>query len=1161
MLSSPKFKKNMKKLIFSVALIISACLNINAQSINFDGQDDYVEVGTINLTSYTKEAWIYANASGTCNIISSNDAPFWLDGGKLSAANGFGGGGTIIVDPATFQLNVWTHVAVTYDAPNNTLTLYKNGVQVAQNSSEPAYVVEDIVLGMYQNSNNFNGSMDEVRIWNVALTQVQIQDNMNCSFLAKAGLVVNYTFDGGAATPNQNNTGITLVQDKSGNSNTGTLTNFTLSGTTSNWVDNVTTLNAVAYAIVSADITSIGAGSTVTFSAAPVSGGSAPTYQWMKNNTTIVGATSDTYIDNSLVNKDTITCMITSSSNCISKDSISNKVGITVSNFAASLNFDGVDDYVPIIQSGSLDNLGLANFTTEAWLYSTDNSSVSSIIRKTGDYNLYLNGGVLNAEVWPNGMSDPTWIHIIGSTTLSTNQWYHVAFTWNKGSGVGTLYINGAVETSSLNNGSISASEPLQLGASNNYAQYFNGNIDEVKFWNVTRSASEIIHDMNCSFVTGQTGLLANYNFNEGTPNANNVGLTALTDNSGNGNDGTLTNFDLTGGATSNWTDDVNLTTVLPVITVVGTSTICAGRTTTLTASGATTYTWSANAAAATTNTVSVNPTTTDTYTVTGANGACIVTDTIRITVKATPTVTTTGNTNICSGQTTTLTAHGATNYTWTPGNIHTTVVHIPALNSSTTFTLVGSTNGCSSTLASIINVTATPTVSIGSTSTVLCMGDNVTLNASGATTYTWSANASSATTSSVNLTPVGTDTYMVTGANGSCTTNKTATVTVNSLPTLSVSSIAVCAGNATTLTATGATTYTWSTTETTATITPTPTATTTDYTVTGTDNNNCMNTAVATVTVNALPTLSVTSVAICVGNTATLTVNGTATSYTWSTTETTVSISPTPTAATTDYTVTGTDNNNCINMVVATITVNALPTVSVTSAAICSGNTATLTANGTATSYTWSTTETTASISPTPTATTTDYTVTGTDVNSCTAMAVATITVNPTPSITFNVSPNIFCTTDPAAALTASPAGGAFTGTGVSAGMFDPATAGVGTYTITYMYTDGNNCSAMQDALVTVQNCGIGINQVSNTNAISTYPNPISNDLFIQTNTTFDNAVVEVYSMLGQKVLTEKLQNNVTRISLDSLNNAVYQIRVYNNTTLIYQSKIVKQQ
>ena len=71
----------MKKIILSVALIISAYLNTNAQSLDFDGNDDYVDVGTvINTTSgYTKEAWIFAtDVSGPRNIISSNSSPLWI---------------------------------------------------------------------------------------------------------------------------------------------------------------------------------------------------------------------------------------------------------------------------------------------------------------------------------------------------------------------------------------------------------------------------------------------------------------------------------------------------------------------------------------------------------------------------------------------------------------------------------------------------------------------------------------------------------------------------------------------------------------------------------------------------------------------------------------------------------------------------------------------------------------------------------------------------------------------------------------------------------------------------------------------------------------------------------------------------------------------------
>ena len=1313
----------MKKLLLSVAFIIGAYFNTKAQSINFDGQDDFIAVSqsgsldNLAMGNFTMEAWIYSTDNSSISSVfrKSGDYNLYLNGGVLNAEiwpNGMSNNTyASYTGSTTLATNKWYHVSFTWNNGSGVGKLYVNGVAEATSVNNTNISASEVLQigGSASFAQYFTGDIDEVRIWGIDRTQAQIQDNMNCSLTAaQTDLLLDYTFDGGAATPNQPNPGITLVMDKSGNSNTGTLTNFALTGNTSNWTNNVTTLNAVAYATISADVTSIGVGTTVTFLAAPVNGGSAPTYQWKKNNAN-VGSNSDTYTDNGLVNKDTITCMITSNGNCISKDSISNKVGITVSStLAAALNFDGNDDYVA--SNGNITHNNI--FTYEAWININNPQDWQGIITTStmGGENIWVQMSVNGSGALRVELSDGSGIKSYDGTTSLTGAWHHAAITFDGTNLI--LYVDGNPEALNINSddalSSFTINTTLLIGSERNNNVFINGSIDEVHIWNIVRTAAQIQSDMNCSFVTGQTGLIASYNFNEGTPNANNTGITTLFDNSGNGNNGTLNNFNLTGGPTSNWTDDVNKTGVLPVVSIVGTSTLCSGQTTLLNASGANTYVWSANAASATTNTVSVTPNTTDTYTVTGANGVCTVTDTIRVTVSATPTINVTGttnicvgstttltaagaitftwsanaasvttasaslnptstdtytvngtngtcigtttvsvivtatptisitgNANICSGQTTTLTAHGASNYTWTPTNSHAAVIHIPAtLTTSATFTLTGSTNGCAGiAFISTITVTPTPTVSINSTGNILCAGDNVTLNASGASTYTWSANASSATTSSVNLTPVGTDTYTVIGASGvntSCKANQTVTVTVNALPVLSVSGLAVCVGNTTTLTATGANTYTWSTTETSPSIVSTPTAATTDYTVTGTDNNNCINATVATVTANVLPNVTVNSQAICMGNTATLNANG-ATTYTWSTTETTASITTTPTATTTDYTVTGTDNNNCMNMAVATVTVNSLPTVSVSSATICSGATTTLTASGTAATYTWSTaetttsivtptatatmdytvtgedannctntaiatvtvsqptvtvasvaicagntptltatgaatytwstTETTASISPTPTATTTDYTVTGTDVNSCTAMAVATITVNPTPSITFNISPNTFCTTDPAAALSATPSGGAFTGTGVSGGMFDPATAGVGTYSITYTYIDGNNCSAVQDASVTVQNCGIGINQISNSNAISTYPNPTSSDLFIQTNTAFDNATVEVYSMLGQKVLTAKLQDNVTRLSLGSLNNAIYQIRVYNNTTLIYQSKIVKQQ
>ncbi len=174
------------------------------------------------------------------------------------------------------------------------------------------------------------------------------------------------------------------------------------------------------------------------------------------------------------------------------------------------------------------------------------------------------------------------------------------------------------------------------------------------------------------------------------------------------------------------------------------------------------------------------------------------------------------------------------------------------------------------------------------------------------------------------------------------------------------------------------------------------------------------------TVTINALPTISIAVAetsgttandgTICVGGSATLTASG-ATSYVWSTAATTADITVSPTV-TTPYTVTGTDANGCQNTASTTITVNALPTPSITVAetsgaanndgTICNGASATLTAAG-GTSYSWSNGATTASITVSPSSTT-SYTVTVTDANGCSASTNTTITVTNLPT-QFNVT------------------------------------------------------------------------------------------------------------------------------------------------------------
>jgi hypothetical protein len=157
---------------------------------------------------------------------------------------------------------------------------------------------------------------------------------------------------------------------------------------------------------------------------------------------------------------------------------------------------------------------------------------------------------------------------------------------------------------------------------------------------------------------------------------------------------------------------------------------------------------------------------------------------------------------------------------------------------------LATANNSASSGNTSVLLNSLPGAISISGVNTI-CTGSNTTLTASGTSSYTWSANAGSAVSNTVNVSPTSNTSYTVTGTNTTCTVTatKTATVTVNQLPVINIvaSPTFICNGNPITLTAYGASTYTWSNGITNGVaFTPTIVAT---YTVTGTDVNNCTNT------------------------------------------------------------------------------------------------------------------------------------------------------------------------------------------------------------------------------------------------------------------------------------------------------------------------------
>lgn len=223
---------------------------IQATHLNFDGENDFVNCDN-DLTTLlngsqklTVEAWInVSNVSGVKTIISNHGTGsatqfcFRLINDKL---DGFLGFGSYIATSAagTIAPNTWYHVAMVYN--QTSLKLYVNGTEVASNNNIPAgYGLVDssseIWMGGTGFGEFFKGDLDEVRVWNTARTNEEINSNKNCDLTGnEAGLQSYYKFSDGDDAAD--NSAASSLYDDSQNSFYGTLTNFALSGNTSNYL-------------------------------------------------------------------------------------------------------------------------------------------------------------------------------------------------------------------------------------------------------------------------------------------------------------------------------------------------------------------------------------------------------------------------------------------------------------------------------------------------------------------------------------------------------------------------------------------------------------------------------------------------------------------------------------------------------------------------------------------------------------------------------------------------------------------------------------------------------------------------------------------------------------------------------------------------------------
>jgi large repetitive protein len=404
--------------------------------------------------------------------------------------------------------------------------------------------------------------------------------------------------------------------------------------------------------------------------------------------------------------------------------------------------------------------------------------------------------------------------------------------------------------------------------------------------------------------------------------------------------------------------------------------------------------------------------------------------------------------------------------------------------NGSFTVSLTA-TNLCGSQTASTpLIVNPIPPALNPAVNTPLCAGQtaNFTSDFVPGITYSWTgpgAFSSSLQNFSIpNVTAANAGTYQVNGSIGGCPGPvTTVNLVVNPLPVVTVTppSATICNGSSVVLTSNGATTYNWNaapTLNTTvgSTVTASPTATTT-YTVTGT-TAGCSGTANVTVTVNPLPVVNAgTDQTVC-DQPIPVQLNGLPAGGTWSGPNVTPSGLFTPNGTgINSLTYSFTDGNGCTNTDVVDITVIAPILANAGPDFEACVNAAPIILNGTPAGGTWS------GPSVTPGGTFTPGTVgtvtlvytfgTATCLNTDTLIA----TVNPLPVADAGANFTL-CIDAPIVTLSGTPAGGTWSGTGITnaSGEFTPATAGAGNHILTYNYTDPvTGCSATDVLTATV--------------------------------------------------------------------------------------------
>jgi len=203
-------------------------------SLDFDGESDYVEVTNesamiANSDQMTLSGWVYPRGpnadsytqfDGFFGFRNNEDADFYLlqlGNYKVEARLKVPGGGefTIVTAENSIISETWHHLALTYNGSN--IILYIDGIEAGSTGAYGQITNDAVPLNIgrliWQTTNfDLDGQVDEVSLWNLALTEQQVQDYMYADLTGEEGLVGYWNFNEGSGD---------TANDVSGNDNDG----------------------------------------------------------------------------------------------------------------------------------------------------------------------------------------------------------------------------------------------------------------------------------------------------------------------------------------------------------------------------------------------------------------------------------------------------------------------------------------------------------------------------------------------------------------------------------------------------------------------------------------------------------------------------------------------------------------------------------------------------------------------------------------------------------------------------------------------------------------------------------------------------------------------------------------------------------------------------